>query len=54
MLGLPIPEAINRYLYKARKAVVEAAEAVAAAAAANVDNDVEMFEYDQQPADHAV
>lgn len=53
MLGLPIPEAINRYLYKARKAV-EAAEAVAAAAAANVDNDVEMFEYDQQPADHAV
>ncbi|XP_031629516.1 uncharacterized protein LOC116344848 [Contarinia nasturtii] len=58
LLGLPIPDAINRY--KARDAVAEAAEVAAdvaeaaAAAAANVDNDVEMFEYDQQPADHAV
>ncbi|XP_055307219.1 uncharacterized protein LOC129571447 isoform X2 [Sitodiplosis mosellana] len=62
LLGLPIPEAINRYWCEA----VEAAAVVAAAAAARataeaaaaavaiVDNDVEMFEYDQQPADHAV
>lgn len=53
MLGLPIPEAINRYFHRAREVFTEAAE-VAAAAAANVDNDVEIFVYDQQPADYAV
>ncbi|XP_055323100.1 uncharacterized protein LOC129578463 [Sitodiplosis mosellana] len=50
LLGLPIPEAINRYWREA----VEAAAIVATAAVAIVDNDVEMFEYEQQPADHAV
>ncbi|XP_055305804.1 uncharacterized protein LOC129570270 isoform X2 [Sitodiplosis mosellana] len=62
LLGLPIPEAINRYWREAAEAaaVVAAAAAArataeaAAAAVAIVDNDVEMFEYDQQPADHAV
>lgn len=59
LLGLEIPESMNRQAYNARRAAVIAhfeafINAINAEAAATDDNDVEMFEYDQQPADHAV
>ncbi|XP_055306960.1 uncharacterized protein LOC129571214 [Sitodiplosis mosellana] len=55
LLGLPTPEAIKRYWREAVEAAAAAVAAEASAAAvAIVHNDVEMFEYDQQPADHAV